>query len=695
MKNWVISNIVLLIAFYNVHFSYAAEYLYKDVPYLHNYLITSDFFGVIKKGLGNWIYDILSYLLDGCYDAYSTISNFDFFKNATIKSILNNLDTMVFSVFFIIFIIAIISKMLKIDNPLKILGNALICFLAVACFSTVLTLGVNMKDAAIKDIDEIVNAGDYQISSTIYASNTVDVLRSLKQGKVVNLSASQMEYFNSDEIIKKAVLIDKPKVDENTGEVTYEDLSDGILFTSFGEVRYFRYCTDFWSVNCTIIASIFVYMLAMLKHGFLLVDWFLINIFGKFALGRAFFGVDNLGKVGKSIAGNLIAQTVLYAMMTLFSVYMSSVMTSNIHWMFKVLLIFAFGMTVFVGSNFINKGLGVEDNFGKVASAVFASKMMMRSAKKGLRTVGNAVSSVSDGVGKTLGMATEKAYDGISKNYQDAVENATETQDFKDAVNEGRERDDIDNVKERMKERDYDDSIKEKAKQELYGKDYKVQEAKDRILQSSENKDLNEQAMKELYGEDYKVQQAKDKIVQADESGKVNEQAMKELYGDDYKVQQAKDKIIQADETGKINDQAMRELYGDDYQVKQAKEKMMNQDMELQIADQAKQELYGKDYQYQEVKDDVIKGEQRAAYVDQAKRELHGDDYKEKKMRSEIEENLARNEMKKQIIEQRSLDSYHDIGFKEYADSYEDVEKRTVDEDELSMLIDQLKKGDL
>ena len=75
----------------------------------------------------------------------------------------------------------------------------------------------------------------------------------------------------------------------------------------------------------------------MLKHVFLLVDWFLINVFGKFALGRGFFGVDNIGKVGKSMANNLVAQIVLYSMMSLFSIYMSATMVnSEIHWIFKV-----------------------------------------------------------------------------------------------------------------------------------------------------------------------------------------------------------------------------------------------------------------------------------------------------------------------------------------------------------------------
>lgn len=539
------------------------------------------------------------------------------------------------------------------------MGNAFACLTAVVLFSTLMSMGTNLKNATMKDIDSIINAGDYEISDTIYAQNTVDVLKSLKAGEIVNLRAGDMPYFDANEVVKKAYLIDRPRIDETSGEIVYEPLGDG--FFGVGEVRYYRYNTDFWTVNCTVIASIIVYILAMLKHVFLLVDWFLINVFGKFALGRGFFGVDNIGKVGKSMANNLVAQIVLYSMMSLFSIYMSATMVnSEIHWIFKVLLIWGYGMTVFVGSSFITKGLGIEDNFGKVAGAMFATQKMGRSMNRHAKQLGHAFSNAGESAGKAFDKIGEKSYDKISQDYQDKMDKAMQGDEFKDAMHEGKTEDDIQQAREKMQEQDYQKDINEQAKKELYGDDYKLQEQKDKLQQAKENEQLTEQAKKELYGDDYKLQEQKDKLVQGEEKAKLTDQAKKELYGDDYKLQEEKQKLVQADE-------------------------------HAQVTDQAKTELYGDDYKYQEVKQDVIDGEQRAEYVDQAKVELHGADYKEKQMRSQIENSLDRQEMKEQIVSERESSKAQQQGSK----SAEPLGYEEVDVEQLSGLLDKLKNGGL
>lgn len=659
VKLWLMNCAVMTVFYINIMTCYGAEYVYKDVVYLHDYLILSDFWGVIKKGLGNWFFDMTSWILNGCYDAYESMSKFNILEDANIKSLLNNLDQLVYAVFFVIFVIAIICKLLKVENPIKVMGNAFACLTAVVLFSTLMSMGTNLKNATMKDIDSIVNAGDYEISDTIYAQNTVDVLKSLKAGEIVNLRAGDMPYFDTDEVVKKAYLIDRPRIDETSGEVVYEDLGDGFL--GVGEVRYYRYNTDFWTVNCTVIASIIVYILAMLKHVFLLVDWFLINVFGKFALGRGFFGVDNIGKVGKSMANNLVAQIVLYSMMSLFSIYMSATMVnSEIHWIFKVLLIWGYGMTVFVGSSFITKGLGIEDNFGKVAGAMFATQKMGRSMNRHAKQLGHALSNAGESAGKVFDKIGEKSYDKISQDYQDKMDKAMQGDEFKDAMHEGKTEDDIQQAREKMQEQDYQKDINEQAKKELYGDDYKLQEQKDKLQQAKENEQLTEQAKKELYGDDYKLQEQKDKLVQGEEKAKLTDQAKKELYGDDYKLQEEKQKLVQADE-------------------------------HAQVTDQAKTELYGDDYKYQEVKQDVIDGEQRAEYVEQAKVELHGGDYKEKQMRSQIEDSLDRQEMKEQIVSERELAKAQQQGSK----SAEPLGYEEVDVEQLSGLLDKLKNGGL
>lgn len=569
LKAGLISSFVILIS--HIEIIYGAEYLYKDIGFLHKYLILSNVGTMVMKYLGYFIYGVVSWILDSCYDAYNSVTKFDFLKNANIKSLLNNIDDLVVWIFFIVFIVAVICKVLKLENPLKVLGNVFICFACVVMFSSLLTLGTNLKNATIKDVQSLLNDGDYKISQTIYTQNTVDCLKSLKKGEVVHLTNKEYDYFSHDEVIDSDYLYDKPSSDPDTGEVSYKELGDGIFFTSVGEERYYRYNTDYWTVNCTILASMIVYLLAMFKHAFLLVDWFNINIFGKIAVGRGIFGVESLGKVGKSVANNLASQVILFSLMSLFSLYMSATLTSDIHWIFKCLLIFAYGMTVFVGSDFLSKGLGLDDNFGKVAASMFAFSRMSRPFKRGIKNLGRRLGhEAGDMVEKGLEKATDKSYDKISDDYQNKMQNAIESDDMKEALQEGRERDDIDNLKEKMQEQEYNDKIKEQAKKELYGDDYKVQEEKEKIQKQIEQGKISDQAKKELYGDDYKYQKVKQDMLDSVDKSYLKDRARKEIYGDDYKqkyIDQQAREIVDRQEA--VEREKERRLYGEDSQVDQ------------------------------------------------------------------------------------------------------------------------------
>lgn len=656
LKVWLIHFVTLSAFYININNVYGADYLFKDIVYLHDYLIKSDLGGWFQKWIGQTLYNLSSWMLNGCYEAYTSINQLDILQNANVKTLLNNLDKLVYSVFFIIFIIAVICKIFKIENPLKVLGNTFACFVFVIVFSSVLAMGTKFKNATIKDINSLVNNGDYKISETILSQNTVDVLKSLKQGKVVHLETGEVDMYAYDEIIKKGVLGDYPRVDED-GQVAYDEFDNGLFWTGLGEVRYYRYNTDFWTVNCTIVASVLVYILAMMKHAFLIVDWFNINIFGKFSIGRGIFDIKSLGNVGKSIAGNLISQVILYAMMSLFSVFSSVIMTSDFHFIYKCLMIWGYGMTVFVGSQFITKGMGIDDNFGKVAGAMFASTRMTKPFRKLGKKLGKDILSGTEDLAKNVGeKIVGKTYDDIVDDYQDKFDKAMESDGMKEALHEGRERDDIDLEKEKMQQKDYDDSIKEKAKQELYG-------------------------------DDYKLQQEKEKIQQVDENKALKEQAKQELYGDDYKVQEEKDKLLDAEERSKNMDQAKRELFGDDYKLQEEKQKLMNAEEHSENVKTAKQELYGDDYRYKEVKQEVIDSEEHAKLVKQAKEELHGTGWKERQMEGQVRESLQREEIKQRLLEEKGQ---HRISFEDSSETQDEV-----DIDEFNSLLDQLKKGEL
>ena len=668
----------------NTNVVFGAEYTYANVGYLHDYLIKSDLGGTLLKNIGNSIYSVAKMLVDGCYDGYSALSNFNIMDNATIKGILGRVDTIVYAIFFIIFLFAVIGKTLKLNNPMKVLVNVFACFVAVTLFSSLLTMGNNFKSALMSDVDSLINGGDYKISETIYAENTVDCLKSLKQGKVVNLTAREMQYFDKNEVIKKDVLYDYPVVGTD-GNVTYETFPDGVF--GFGEIRYYRYNTDFWSVNCILISTVIVYLFAILKHGYLLIDWFMANFFGKATLGRGIFDMDKMSITAKAIVEILVEQVVLYTMMSLFTVYMSALMQADINFVAKCLLVYCFGTTVMVGSGFVNKALGMQDNFGTVMRGMFATRAMSRIAKKGGRAIGNIAKKGKEKFEDTV----NDTYENEKQDYEDGVYEQMGTDEFKDAVNEDKEDYDIQQAKEKMQEKEYNDDIQDKAKKELYGEDYKVQEEKAKMQRADEQADVQEQAKKELYGDDYKVQEEKEKLQQADEKADLQDQAKKELYGEDYKVQEEKQKLQQANEKADLQDQAKKELYGEDYKVQEEKARLQQSDEHAVVTDQAKQELYGPDYKYNEVKQEVINGEEHAQLVDQAKEELHGPDYKEKQMRAQVQDSIKRQQIKEELlggsVESLTTSKYDNL----------QMENPVDDEvlNELPDLLEKLKKGEL
>ncbi len=253
----------------------------------------------------------------------------------------------------------------------------------VGIFTLVLTFMTTLKNDLITESDNIVGKGIYTISENLLADNTVDILTSMDEGKVVHLEPKQVKYYDHSERMTKDNLGEIITGINDDGTYEKEKVANGLFGN--GDERYYRYRTDYVNVNITILASIVIYLLAMFKMAYLLWQWFQVNIFGKIAMAKGFNDFQQVGGVFSSALKTLMAQVIMYFSMLCFSFLCSEIMTTTklSNWLVKDILIFGIGMAIVVGSGFINEYLGIDDGSGFALKSIFMGGRLARIPKKG------------------------------------------------------------------------------------------------------------------------------------------------------------------------------------------------------------------------------------------------------------------------------------------------------------------------
>lgn len=481
---------------------YGVRYYYKDCEFLWDYLMKDDFFNTIKKGIGNVIFDIICMFIDPLEGMFQTIARLDIIELTKADTIINNIDVLMPPLLLIFFIVAVFAYVFKLENPLKAIINMLIICLSLVCFSTFVDLGTEFKNAMLTETDNLIGKKEYPISQKIYAENTVDVMKSLKEGEVAYLDVENMDSIDREQRINKSssyTIYDYPYlIDGTVNEITYRDLQDGLF--GQGDVRYFRYSTDFWSVNVTLLASILVYFLGIFKLSLQVVSFFKLEIYGRFAMMKGMFDYRKIKDVLQAFATNILGVLVTYASMTLFSIFCSGIMSSELNWIACAILIYSFGLSILIGSSEVNKLFGVNDNFRDVMAGTFMLGRMGRMAGKVGKKIGGGLKKGYEyGKGKV-----DKSYDDEVEKYQDDFyDNLYNNDKLKDALNEDRYDWDVQQAKEKMYDKHYQDTVSEDAKRQIYGDDYKMQEEMSKIKEKSDSFKTHDEAMKKVYGDDY------------------------------------------------------------------------------------------------------------------------------------------------------------------------------------------------
>lgn len=363
------------------------------------------------RSFGLFIYKLLSSLVDGISNAFLAVAKWDIFSIPALSQIQENLDIILPSFTIVLIVMLVLSKMVQGSGIGKAFHNMVIVSLLLASFAGVVSLAKETKNTLIDVSSEIATVEKSStISEEVYKNSTIDIWSSLQKGRVMTLNDVpnfSMNYYEHAERLKRDQLNEYYSYNSD-GSVQKKKLTDGLF--GVGDVRYYRYHTDYMAVNITLLFSFIVYCLAIFKMGYLLWEGMQIMLFGGFTTLRGFFNDGKIGGTITALARNFGAIVILNFSMILYTIVANGIMTSTTlgtFWLIKPLVTLSMGFCIVVGSGYLSNELGLDDGSNHMLKSVFVGRSISR-------VVGNTIKSLRGGIGNVLG-GIEKGASSLDK----------------------------------------------------------------------------------------------------------------------------------------------------------------------------------------------------------------------------------------------------------------------------------------
>lgn len=380
-NKYLISFLVLLflIVLFVMTTSSIEAYSLDDVLFVEPYLETDAIFTDIARSIGKWIFDILGSILNLMESGFLALMKWDILQLEKVSTMMTNMNTVVTASITLVVVAVILMRMMKVQNPFKTLYTVGFTLAIISVSVLVLARMNDVKNASMKEAKLIVGQSENaMMSEIIFKDNTVDILKSMEEGKVIyvsDLEQNNLKYLSLSERIKRADLNEYHTYDEEGGIGT---LDDGIF--GIGDERYYRYRSDYLNINFTILASIVVYALAIFKGAYLLWQWLSVNLLGKVGLLKGFWEVDLLWKTFRSALHTLAGMVILYFFMLVFTVMCSQILSDTTlnNWIVKAVTIFSIGMGIITGSGYVNDVLGIDDGSMSALKNIFMAGRLSR-----------------------------------------------------------------------------------------------------------------------------------------------------------------------------------------------------------------------------------------------------------------------------------------------------------------------------
>lgn len=400
-------------------------YSIAEVEFVEPYLEYDGLFTIVFRNLGEWIYSVFSMFLNMVEQGFTELMKFDVLQLEQIKNIIDKFQSVVYSLLFIMFVVVVFIRMFQFQNNLKTLYNVMMTFLVISIIGVSLSMIGNAKSVLVNEVDQVVKGNSQDtIAEKLYKDNTVDIVVSMKKGRVVHLSELEninLNYVNIDTRIDKKMLNEYYAYDED-GTKQIEKLSSG--FFGIGDERYLRYRTDYWAVNLTVFFATIIYGLGIFKLAYLIWNWLQLNIFSKLYSGKGFWDVSNIGRLFKQAIQIIGGMVLLYFSMLLFTVFMSNIITTNLlsNYIVKAIVIFASGMATVVGSGIVNEFLGIDDGSSFALKSIFVGSKLARMGKGMFNKGKDLINSTFNTAQKGVELVDKGIEKGVNKTVSDVAQ---------------------------------------------------------------------------------------------------------------------------------------------------------------------------------------------------------------------------------------------------------------------------------
>ncbi len=414
-KIGIISSLSLLLLLFMPFTSIFAVYGGGGYTPLYPHMEVMNFVSTALRVLLWWFVSAISWIVDGISTGlYDLIKlPYSFFESSWINGIVSQVNNIYFLLLAPTLIFIGYKLWIKSDQnheyTRKIIRNIVVTICLLSGFSWLMTVANDLMSASVNSLIES-NNGNLTLSQDLIRSSIIDieyVANQISNGASYdslsyknNLTSEAFKYFDINTKADKS-LFDHALVYKNN-QLSKVKLSDGILFTSFGEEFLYRYQVQNWlALILQLLVMAIAYIFSGVKFARLIFD---LGFKKVIATGVAILDIDGSGKFKKlfsEIGNTFILMFLVVLLFVIYTKYSSWINDTNTNIYVQLLLQVGGALALIDGPKIVEKLTGKDAGlstdamramaFG--ASALKSTKGMVDSASNVVRNVGGYASS--------------------------------------------------------------------------------------------------------------------------------------------------------------------------------------------------------------------------------------------------------------------------------------------------------------
>ena len=420
MKKIIITSSLSLLAILFIPFtSVFAVYGGGAYTPLYPHMEVMNFVSTALRMLLWWIVSGVSWIVDGISTGlYELIQlPYSFFESSWINGILSQVNKIYFLLLAPTLIFIGYKLWIKSDQnheyTKKILRNIVVTICLLSGFSWLMGVANDLMSASVDSLIES-NSGNLTLSQELIRSSIIDieyVANQISNGASYdslshknNLTSDAFQYFDINTKADKSIF-DHALVYKNNS-LEKVKLSDGVLFTSFGEEFLYRYQVQNWlALILQLLVMAIAYVFSGVKFARLIFD---LGFKKVIATGVAILDIDGSGKFKKllsEIGNTFVLMFLVVLLFVIYTKYSSWINDTNTNIYVQILLQIGGALALIDGPKIVEKLTGKDAGLSTDAMRAMAFGASTLKSTKGL------IDSASNVVRNVGGYATGKLSD--------------------------------------------------------------------------------------------------------------------------------------------------------------------------------------------------------------------------------------------------------------------------------------------